>query len=64
VAKAPLEAHITGLQPISHEVTAMPEKLTPTEARQGEKRNIVRYVLAASTALAVVALLVVWFFAV
>ena len=53
-----------GLKPISHEVTAMPEKLTPTEARQGEKRNIVRYVLAASTALAVVALLAVWYFAV
>jgi hypothetical protein len=42
----------------------VPEKLTPTEARQGEKRNIVRYVLAASTALAVVALLAVWYFAV
>jgi len=42
----------------------MPEKLTPTEARQGEKRSIVRYVLVISTILAVVALIAAYVFAV
>jgi hypothetical protein len=50
--------------PSSHEVTAMPEKLTPTEARQGEKQPIVSHVLVVSTILAVLALLAVWFFVV
>jgi hypothetical protein len=45
-------------------VTAVPEKLTPTEARQGEKQPIVRHVLVVSTILAVLALLAVWFFVV
>jgi hypothetical protein len=40
----------------------MPEKLTPTEARQGEKQPIVRHVLVASTILAVVALILVYIF--
>jgi hypothetical protein len=64
VVKVPARDHITGLEPISHEVTAMPDKLTPTEARQGEKQPIVRHVLVASTILAVVALIVVYIFAV
>ena len=42
----------------------MPQKLTPTEARQGEKRPIVRHVLVASTILAVVALIAAYLFAV
>ena len=52
------------MQPISHEVIAVPEKLTPTEARQGEKQPIVSHVLVVSTILAVLALLAVWFFVV
>ena len=44
--------------------TAMPDKLTPTEARQGEKQPIVRHVLVVSTILAVVALIVVYLFVV
>jgi hypothetical protein len=64
VAKPPPEDHIKGLQPVNHEVTAVPEKLTPTEARQGEKQPIVRHVLVVSTILAVVALIVVYIFAV
>jgi hypothetical protein len=40
----------------------MPEKLTPTEARQGEKQPIVRHVLVVSTLLAVVALIAVYIF--
>ena len=63
MAKAPPRDHIKGLQPISHEVTAMPEKLTPT-GPPGREATIVRHVLVASTILAVVALLAVWFFAV
>jgi hypothetical protein len=34
---------------------------SPTEARQAEKRGIVRYVLAASLALVVIAFAVVYF---
>ena len=40
----------------------MPEKLTPNEARQGEKQPIVRHVLIVSTVLAVVALIAVYIF--
>ena len=64
MAKAPPKDHIKGLKPVNHEVTAVPEKLTPTEARQGEKQPIVRHVLVVSTILAVVALIVVYIFAV
>jgi hypothetical protein len=38
-----------------------PIERSPTEARQGEKSGVVRYVLAASTALVVIAFAIIYF---
>jgi hypothetical protein len=38
----------------------MTKEIEPTEARQGRKKGVVRYVLGISTALAVIAMVVIW----
>jgi hypothetical protein len=38
----------------------MPKEIEPTEARQGRRTGVVRYVLGISTALAVIAMVVIW----
>lgn len=39
----------------------MTKEVGPNEARQGRRTGIVRYVLAISTALAVIAMAAIWF---
>jgi hypothetical protein len=39
----------------------MQKKIEPTEARQGRKPGVVRYVLGISTVLAVIAMAAIWF---
>lgn len=39
----------------------MQKKIEPTEARQGRKPGVVRYVLVVSTTLAVLAMAIIWF---
>jgi hypothetical protein len=39
----------------------MTKEMEPTDARQGRKTGVVRYVLGISTALAVIAMAAIWF---